>query len=148
LKTFGAFLRAWVDLPKPREGLFEKPLLERFDNSVANVAAPESSKIHIGGDGIEIFPRQIFRRAGREIERCWINRHRADRIVRAVVAAGFIDRQKLDQLETNPARPIDELPQPIDIANAEIVFRPQREERRQDSRDAFFRRQIHSLATD
>ena len=72
------------------------------------------------------------------MERCWINRHRADRIVRAVVAAGFIDRQKLDQLETNPARPIDELPQPIDIANAEIVFRPQREERRQDSRDAFY----------
>ena len=126
-----------------RECFLQQRPLQRFDVAIFHPAAPESSKVHIGGDGIEIFPRQIFRRSGREIECCWINRHRADRIVRAVVAAGFIDRQKLDQLETNPARPIDELAQPIDIADAEIVFRPQSEERCQHSRDFLIGRQIH-----
>ena len=47
---------------------------------------------------------------------------RADRVVGAVVAAGLVDRQQLHQLEADAARPIDELPQRREIADAEIVF--------------------------
>ena len=77
------------------------------------------------------------------MQRRWLDRHRANRIVRAVVGSGLVDRQQLDQLETNPVRPINELPQPIDIANAEICFRPQGKERRQYSGDFLIGRQIH-----
>ncbi len=66
------------------------------------------------------------------MQRRRLDRNRADRVVRAVIASGFVDRQQLNELEPDPGRPIDKLPQRFDIADAEIVVRPQGEERRKD----------------
>ena len=60
---------------------------------------------------------------------------RADRVVGAVVAAGFVDRQELHEPETDARAPIDELPQRSDVADPEIIFRAQREERSEDAGD-------------
>ena len=73
------------------------------------------------------------------MQRRRFNRHRADCIVGTVVAASFIDRQKLNELETTLSRPSDELTQRGDIANAEIVLSAQGEERHQHSRDSLVR---------
>ena len=59
----------------------------------------------------------------------------ADRVVRTMIAAHFIDRQELDELEPDPRRPINELPQRLQIADAEIVLAPQGKQRCQNARD-------------
>ena len=42
-----------------------------------------------------------------------------------------------------PARPIDELPQRFEVADPEIVFRAESEERRENAGDLLVRREIH-----
>ena len=78
------------------------------------------------------------------MERGRIDRARADRVVGTVIAAGLVDRQQLHELEADAARPVDELPQAVEVADAEIVFGAQGEERREDAGDAFVRRKIHA----
>src|SRR5438105_7392602 len=85
----------------------------------------------------------MFRRTGREMKRCWFDRHRADRVVGAVVAARLVDRQKLHQLESTFGRPINELTQNRDVADSEIALAAQSEQRRENPRDLFLRRKIH-----
>ena len=65
------------------------------------------------------------RRSGREVQRRRLERDGADRVVGAVIAAHFVDRQELDDLEPDLRRPIDELPQRLQIADAQIGFRAQ-----------------------
>ena len=57
----------------------------------------------------EIFRGKIDRRAGGEMERGGLDRARTDRVVRTVIAARFVDRQKLHKFEPDLRRPIDEL---------------------------------------
>ena len=46
-------------------------------------------------------------------------------------------------MEAGGRGPVDQLAQRPDVADAEIVFRPQREERGEQTRDAFLGREIH-----
>ena len=73
------------------------------------------------------------------MQRRRLERDGTDRVVRTMVAAHFIDRQELDDLESNPGRPIDELAQRLQIADPQIGFRAEREQRRQHSRDFLLR---------
>src|SRR6266567_534160 len=78
------------------------------------------------------------------MERCRFDRHRANCVVGTVVAPHFIDRQKLDELESNVGGPVDELAQNRDVADAKISLTAQTEKRRKNPRDLFLRRQIHA----
>ena len=69
---------------------------------------------------------------------------RADRVVWTVVAAGLVDRQELHEFEADARRPIDELAQPFEVTDAEIRFRADGEERRENAGDALFGSQIPS----
>ncbi len=51
-----------------------------------------------------------------------LDRHRADRVVWAVVVAHFADWQELDEFESDLSRPINELAQDRDVADPEIAF--------------------------
>ena len=52
------------------------------------------------------------------MQRRGLNRHRADGVVRRIIAADFVDRQELDDMKTNLVRPLDKLAQRCDIADA------------------------------
>ena len=82
------------------------------------------------------------------MQRCRLDRQRADGVVRAVVGSGLVDRQELDEPESSFGDPVNKLSQRTDIADSKIVLAPQRKQRHKNSRDLFVRRQIHSLATD
>ena len=100
-------------------------------------------QIGLRNNFIEIFLREVRGRSRCEVQRCWLDGHRANCIVGAVIDSHLIDRQKLHQLESDARRPIDKLTQRLEIADPEIAFRAQSKERRQDPRDFFLRRQIH-----
>ena len=121
----------------------EQFILQRFDDLIVDPAAAQRGEIDPRGHFGEGLPRQIFRRARREVQRGRVDRARANRVVGAVVGAGFVDRQELDELETDRARPVDELPQAGDIADAKVVRGPEGEERDEHTGDAVGRRKIH-----
>jgi len=73
----------------------------------------------------------------------WLDRHRTDGVVWAVITAGFIDWQKLNKRETDFRNPINKLPQRAEIADSEIVLSSQRKQRYENSGDLLFRRQVH-----
>jgi hypothetical protein len=52
------------------------------------------------------------------VQRGRLDRHCANRVVRAVVGAGLIDRQELNKLESDFRGPIDELSQRAEIADS------------------------------
>ena len=106
-----------------------------------------TSRGRIARGRFEILLRKILRRPWRQVQRGRLERDRADRIVRTMVAPGFVDRQELDDLETDPSRPIDKLPQRLHIADPQIVLPAQREKRRQHPRDFLIGRQIHTTET-
>ena len=60
-----------------------------------------------------------------------------------VIAAGFVDRQELHELEADARRPINELAQPFEVTDAEIRFRAQGKEGCEHARDTVLRRKIH-----
>ena len=72
-----------------------------------------------------------------------LNRHRADRVVRRIIPADFVDRQQLHHAKANLARPLNELAQRRDIADAEIIFSSQSKQRCENTCHLVFRRQIH-----
>ena len=71
-----------------------------------------------------------------------LDRHGADRVVGAVIAASFVDRQKLHEFKAALSRPVDELAQRCDVTDAKIILAAQREERREDASDSLFRRKF------
>ena len=71
-----------------------------------------------------------------------LNRHRADRVVRRVIAADFIDRQELHDAKSNLARPHDELAQRRNIADAETLLASQRKQWGENACNLIFRRKI------
>jgi hypothetical protein len=101
-------------------------------------------EIDLADDFVEIRLRQISRRPGSEVQGRRFQSDGTDRVVRAMIAPHLIDRQNLDKPEPDLRRPIDELPQTFQIADAEIALRAQGKERRQYSRDLLLRRQIHT----
>src|SRR4029453_838935 len=83
----------------------------------------------------------------REVQSRWLDRHRADGIVWAVIRSGLVDWQKLNKREPDFCNPINKLPQRAEIADSQIVLSSQRKKRHENPGDLLFRRQIH-LATD
>jgi hypothetical protein len=62
------------------------------------------------GDPVKILLGQVGQSAGKCGYGGGFDRHCAQQIIRTPVAAGFIDRQQLNELETNSRDPINELP--------------------------------------
>ena len=100
-----------------REGSLKDTSLQFFHLAILDSATTKSRQVDIGKREIKIFARQILRRVWRQVDRCRLNRHRADRVVWTVVGPGFIDGQELYKLESNPRCPVDELPQRADVAD-------------------------------
>ena len=82
------------------------------------------------------------------MQRHRLNRHRADRVVRGVIAADLIDRQELH--EPNPISRAHSMNSRnvCNIADSETVLASQREERRENACDLVFRRKIHDQTND
>src|SRR5262245_10053031 len=87
--------------------------------------------------------REILRGAWREAQGRGLDRHRTDRVIWAVIRSGFVDWQKLNQGESDFCNPINKLPQRAEIADSQIVLTPQRKQRRENSSNLLFRRQVH-----
>src|SRR4030095_7064878 len=64
---------------------------------------------------------------------------------RAVISAGFVDRQKLNKRETDLCNPINKLPQRADISDSQIILSAQRKKRHENSGDLLFGRQVHRI---
>src|SRR4030081_1342902 len=77
------------------------------------------------------------------MQRGRLDRHRANRVVGTVVAASFVDRQHLDELETRVSDPVYKLAQRRDIADSQVVISAQAKEGRQYGSDLFFGRKPH-----
>ena len=122
------------------ESAFQKESFDSFYRTVANGSVPQSRQIDVGHHLVEIFARQILRRTRRQMQRGRLDGDRADCVVWAVVAAGFIDWQKLHEPETGLRGPIDKLAQRRDIADPEIVSPAQTKKRRENPGDLFFGR--------
>jgi hypothetical protein len=84
----------------------------------------------------------MFRRDG---DGCRIERERTDGIVRRVVVAGFIDRQHLQYRDAVLGAPINHLPHPIRVPDAEIVFRADGEDRAQNASELLVGRKFHQF---
>ena len=132
---------------KIRERSFQEIDFQTANAIVLDRAFAQLLQIVVRDNVVEVFLRKILGRSGREMQGRRLERDRANRIVRAVIAAHFIDRQELDDLEPNPRRPIDKLPQRLQIADAQIGLRAQREKRREHSRDFLLGRQVHGKMT-
>ncbi len=109
-----------------------------FDLAILDSAAAESGKIHIGERNVKVFgalspPDEL----GPSCSVVGSIASRANRVVRAVVGSGLVDRQELDKLESNSGDPINKLPQRTDIADSKIILAPQRKQRHENSRDLF-----------
>ena len=87
-----------------------------------NPAFAQLLEIVSRNDFVKVFLRKVLGRSGREMQRRRLERDRANRVVRTVIAAHFVDRQELHHLESDPRRPIDKLPQSLQVADAEIGF--------------------------
>jgi hypothetical protein len=117
--------------------LLERPVeqreLESFDARIVDIA---------GAQGIQIVARQHLRVVGFAqlgdrtracIEGGGLDGRRADRVVRAVLLAGLVDRQDLDEPEAVRSRPIHKLAQGGHVADAEVVRAPEREQGRENT---------------
>ena len=62
-----------------------------------------------------------------------IDGQRTDGVVRAVVVAGFVDGQRLENVQAVLMAPIHHLPDAVGIANAEVLFRADGEDRFQNA---------------
>ena len=60
------------------------------------------------------------------MQRRWLDRDCADRVVWTVVGSGLVDGQELDEFETHLCDPIDEFAQGGNIANSKVIFAAQR----------------------
>ena len=132
-------------LGKAGESLFQERHLYPPNPAVFHRTSPQLLEIDLTDNVVEVSLGQIFRRSGNEMKRRWFQGNRANRVIRTVIAAHFIDRQNLNQPEPDLRRPIDELPEPLEIADAQVVLRAQRKQRRQHSGNLLFRRQIHMM---
>src|SRR5262249_10672637 len=86
---------------------------------------------------------KIRRRPGGEMESGRVERARADRVIGAVVAPGFVDRKQLHQPKTDLPRPINELTQTFEVADSQIVLTAKGKKGGQDPGNAFVRRKKH-----
>ena len=131
-------------LLKTRERFLQQLTLYLLHAAVAHCASVRLFCAGLRDRRRVIFITQIFGRSGCEMKSRRLDRHGANRIVGTVIPAGFVDRQQLHQFESDAGRPIDELSQGLEVANAQIVFGAQSEERRQHSSNAFIRRNLHT----
>src|SRR6266446_6455143 len=116
---------------KIREGLLQESDFQTANASVLHRTLAQLLKIVLRDDVVEVFLREIHGRSGHEVQGRRLERDGADRVVRTMIAPHFIDRQELDDLETDSRRPIDEMPQRLEVPNAQISLPAQREKRRQ-----------------
>ena len=63
----------------------------------------------------------------------WLDRHRTDGVVGAVIRSGFVDWEKLNKRESDFCNPINKLPQRAEIADSQIVLSAQRKQRHENS---------------
>ena len=124
---------------KPRVCFFQQVKFQRAHAIMFHAAFAQLLQIGLRNNFIETFLREVSGRSRCEVQRCWFQGHRANRIIGAVIASHLIDRQKLDQLESDARRPIDKLPQRFEITDPQIGFRAQGKERREDARDFLLR---------
>ncbi len=74
---------------------FQQRHLQTPDPTVFHRAFAQLPEIEPLHDLIEILPGQIVRRPGNEMECRRFERDRTDRVIGAVIAADFIDREQL-----------------------------------------------------
>ena len=78
----------------------------------------------------------------------WLDCQCADRVVWAAIGSRLVDRQELDESESDLCDPINKLAQRREVADSQVVSPAQRKQWCEDSSNPLLRRQIHSLATD
>jgi hypothetical protein len=56
------------------------------------------------------------------LQSCWLDRHRTNGIVWAVIGARLVDWQQLNKRESDFRNPINKVPQRAEIADSQIVL--------------------------
>ena len=106
--------------PETLKGELEEFAFEFFDGEVIDRVVGENvaRKFLLSRDDV------FFTEAGdlSEVEQTRLEGNRADGIVGAVVARGFVDGEKLEESKILFSGPDNELPQGSEIADAEIIF--------------------------
>ena len=80
---------------KTSKSFFQQVPIQFFNLRVFHWAASEPGKIDIGKRRRKVICAQIFRTSRGKMERRRLDRHCADRVVRAVVSTDFVNRQQL-----------------------------------------------------